>query len=113
MGLSGPKAPIEPPDHPPGDLDGVALSVVGGDELVDEALGVDPAERVIAEAELAGVVGDDDRARPSGPSASMAPHSAASLVAAHRVGRRLRRVGEAERAQVLRPLLVRSQSRAA
>src|SRR5208337_2410952 len=33
---------------------------VGGDELVDEALGVDPTERVVADAELAGVVGDDD-----------------------------------------------------
>ena len=74
------QAPIEPPDHPPGDLDGVALLIVGGNKLMDEALGVDPAERVIAEAELAGVVGDDD-GMSDRPSASMAPHSAASLVA--------------------------------
>ena len=52
--------PIEPPDRAPHDPDGVALLVVGGNELMDEALGVDPTERVIAEAELAGVVGDDD-----------------------------------------------------
>jgi len=32
---------IEPPDHSLGDLDGVALLVVGGKELVDEAFGVD------------------------------------------------------------------------
>ncbi len=56
------QAPIEPPDRPLGDRDGVALSVVGGDELVDEALGVDPAQRVVADAELAGVVGNDNRA---------------------------------------------------
>ena len=54
---------IEPPDHPPGDLDGVALSVVGGNELVDEALGVNPAQGVVADAELPGVVGEDDGAR--------------------------------------------------
>ena len=51
---------IEPPDHPLGDLDGVALFVVGGQKLLDEALGVDPAERVIADAELADVVGSAD-----------------------------------------------------
>ncbi|HXZ16412.1 MAG TPA: hypothetical protein VEH77_10645 [Roseiarcus sp.] len=47
---------IEPPDHALRDLDGVALPVVGGNEFVDEAFGVNPAERVIAEAELSGVV---------------------------------------------------------
>src|SRR5208283_3783601 len=51
---------IEPPDHPSGDLDCVALSVVGGNELVDEALGVNPTERVVADVELPGVVGQDD-----------------------------------------------------
>ena len=33
---------IEPPDHPPRDLDGAALPLVGGIKLVDEALGVNP-----------------------------------------------------------------------
>ena len=47
---------IEPPDHPLGDLDGVALPIVGGNELVDEPLGVNPAQGVDADAELAGVV---------------------------------------------------------
>ena len=51
---------IEPPDHAPGDLDRVALLVVGGDELVDEAFGVHPAQSVFADAELAGAVGHDD-----------------------------------------------------
>src|SRR5262252_8412003 len=31
---------IEPPDHPLGDLDSVALLVVGGNQLVHEAFGV-------------------------------------------------------------------------
>ena len=31
---------IEPPDHSLGDLDGVALLVVGGNQLVHEAFGV-------------------------------------------------------------------------
>src|SRR5271166_4688014 len=48
---------IEPPDHPSRDLDSVALSVVGGDELVDEPLGVHPAQRMLADTELPGVVG--------------------------------------------------------
>jgi len=61
------QATIEPPDHPLGDLDGVALLVVDGDELVDEPFGVNPAQRVFADADPrvepgeAGVVGDDDR----------------------------------------------------
>ena len=37
-----PSGAIEPPDHPLGDLDGVALLVVGGDQLMDEPFGVDP-----------------------------------------------------------------------
>ncbi len=53
---------IEPQDHPPRELDGVALSVVGGNELVDEPLGVHPARRMLADTELPGLVGDDDGA---------------------------------------------------
>jgi len=52
---------IEPPDHQLGDLDGVALSVVGGNKLVNEPFGVNPAQPVDADAKLAGVVGNDDR----------------------------------------------------
>ena len=52
--------PIEPPDHSPRDVDGVALPVVGGNELVDEALGVNPTQSVVADAELPGVIGEDD-----------------------------------------------------
>ena len=47
-------------------------------ELADEALGVDPTEDVIAEAELAGVAMTGWLSRPS---ASIAPPAAASLVA--------------------------------
>src|SRR6516165_354348 len=57
------QATIEPPDHPLGDLDGVALLVVGGKELVDKAFGVNPAQRMDADAELAGVVGNNDGVR--------------------------------------------------
>ena len=62
VGLERLELAIEPPDHLPGDFDGVALPIVGGNELVDEALGVDPAQSVLAEAELPGVVGKDDGA---------------------------------------------------
>jgi len=55
------QATIEPPDHPLGDLDGVALLVVAKNELVDEPFGVNPAQPVDADAKLAGVVGNDDR----------------------------------------------------
>ena len=44
----------EPPDHAPGDLDRIPLLVVGGDELVDEAFVVHPAQGVFADAQLAG-----------------------------------------------------------
>ena len=54
---------IEPPDHPLGDLDGVALLVVGGDQLMDEPFGVDPAQRVRADAKLARVVGNNHGVR--------------------------------------------------
>src|SRR5271157_2170218 len=65
------QAPIEPPDHPLGDLDGVALSVVGGDDLVNEALSVDPAQRVVADAET----GRRRRKRRPRPRAGLRPRS--------------------------------------
>jgi hypothetical protein len=76
------QAPIEPPDRRLGDCDGVALLVVGGDELMDRRL----AWTQLADAELAGVsevFGLDPgmTACPSRPSASIALHSAASLAA--------------------------------
>src|ERR1019366_1570733 len=43
---------IEPPDHPLGDLNGVALLVVGGNQLMDEAFGMNPAQCVRADAKL-------------------------------------------------------------
>ena len=88
---------IEPPDHPPRDLDGLALLVVGGDQLVDEPFGVDPALRVHADAELAGAVRNDDEfAEPAlllnrAPQRAFAGH-------AHGVGRD-RQLGQAELAQ--------------
>ena len=70
LGLSGTwgelvffEGAIEPPDHPLGDFDGVALLVVGGDQFMDEPFSVNPAQSVHADAELAGVVGNDDRVR--------------------------------------------------
>ena len=41
---------IEPPDHASCDLDCIALLVVGGDELVDEAFDVRRAQGVFADA---------------------------------------------------------------
>ena len=41
---------------------GLAVLVREGIELVDKALGVDPTRRVVGNVELAGAVGDDDRA---------------------------------------------------
>ena len=64
---------IEPPDHPLGDLDGVALLVVGGNQLVDEAFGVNPAQRMDADAKLAGVIGNDDGVRQQPLMADRAP----------------------------------------
>ena len=79
------QATIEPPDHPLGDLDGVALVIVGGNELVNKPLGVNPAQRVHADAELAGVVGDDHRPGEQALDDWTAPHSAASLASKHGV----------------------------
>ena len=67
------QATIEPPDHPLGDLDGVALLVVGGKELVDKAFGMNPAQRMDADAELAGVVGNNDGVRQQPLMADRAP----------------------------------------
>src|ERR1700733_1183862 len=52
---------IEPPDHSPRALDALVLNLVGGDQLVDEPFGVDPALRVHADAELAGAVRNNDK----------------------------------------------------
>ena len=47
-------------------------------ELVDEALGVNPAQAVLADTELPGVVADDNRVLQQPPMAT-APHSAPSV----------------------------------
>jgi len=44
------QAPIEPPDHPLGDLDGVALFVVGGQETLGVLTGASSAVSVIGHA---------------------------------------------------------------
>ncbi len=90
------QAPIEPSDHRLGDCDGVALLVVGGEELMDETLGVDRAERVIAEAELAGLVGDDDGLTEQALGLDR-PHERRFARRPHRIGRHPE-IGEAERA---------------
>jgi len=51
---------VEPPHPCPNPLDGLALPVVEADQLVDEPLGVDPAQRVSADVELTGVITDDN-----------------------------------------------------
>ena len=52
---------IEPPDQPADMLLGGALLVGERLQLVHQALGVDPAQRVLADVELPGVVADHDR----------------------------------------------------
>ena len=51
---------VEPPHPRPDPRARLPLAVVEADQLVDEPLGVDPAQRVRADVELAGVVADDD-----------------------------------------------------
>ena len=85
------------------------LLVVGGDELVDEALGVNPTQRMIADAELAGVVGDDDGV-PEQAFGFDCPPQRRFAGEAHRIGRDPQ-VGKAERAQVDPSILMRAKSR--
>ena len=51
---------IEPPDQAADAALGCAVLVGEGVELVNEALGMDPAQAVLADIELAGIVADDD-----------------------------------------------------
>src|ERR1700694_4878550 len=51
---------IEPPDQPPDAVLSSALLIGEGVELVNQALGMDPAQAVLADIELTGVVADDD-----------------------------------------------------
>src|SRR5882757_568849 len=51
---------VEPPDQITGAALGVALLVGKGVELVNQALGMDPAQAVLTDVELTGVVADDD-----------------------------------------------------
>jgi hypothetical protein len=56
---------LAPMGSSPGSSLGVAdaaLPIVGGNELVDETLGVNPAQSVVADTELSGAVGEDDGA---------------------------------------------------
>jgi hypothetical protein len=66
---------------------------------MDEALGVDPTERVIAEAELASVVGDDDGLAEQALGHDRPPQRRFAG-RPYRIGRHCE-IGEAERAQVL------------
>ena len=50
---------IEPPDHPLGDLNGVALLVIGWNQLMDETFGMNSAQCVRADAKLTSVVGNN------------------------------------------------------
>src|SRR3954462_8667432 len=51
---------VKPPDQPPHVLLGGSLWVGEGLQLVHQALGMDPAQRVLPDVELPGVVADDD-----------------------------------------------------
>ena len=54
---------IEPPDETANRLLGAAMLVGEGVELVNEALGMDSAARMLADLELSGIVADDDGVR--------------------------------------------------
>src|SRR5258708_24218656 len=51
---------IEPPDQSTGLALGDALLIREGVELVNEALGMDPAQAVLTDIELSGVIADND-----------------------------------------------------
>src|SRR5271165_2923811 len=99
---------IEPPDHPSRDLDSVALSVVGGEEVVDEPLGGHPAQRMLADTELPGAVGDDDGPADETLLFDRPPHRRFAG-RAHRIGRDLQ-LGDAERPEMADPLVVGRKS---
>src|SRR5271157_5931115 len=76
--LVGFQVGIEPPDQSTDTLLGAALLVGERLQLVHQAFGVDPAQAVLADVELPGVVADDDRIG-TGNHAFTAPHSAPSV----------------------------------
>ena len=61
IALVGFEIGVEPPDQLTDEVDGPSLRIVEADELVDQALSMNSAQAVLADAELAGAVGDDDR----------------------------------------------------
>jgi hypothetical protein len=67
---------VEPPGQLAHQLDRQPLVVVAGDQLVHQPLGLDPAERVPTDSELAGVVGDDGRVLEQAVTSDAAPERA-------------------------------------
>jgi hypothetical protein len=63
IALPGLQVGIQLPNRGPRQFDCPTLLVVCRHQLVHQPLGVDPAECVLAEAKLAGIIGDDDRVR--------------------------------------------------
>jgi len=54
------QVPVEPPDQVPDQNDGGTLLVGHGDQGVDQALGMDPAQTVAEDIELPRTIADDD-----------------------------------------------------
>src|SRR5215210_6493671 len=67
---------VEPPDQLPCRLNGLSLSPRRWDQLMNQALGVNPAQGVGAQPELAGVVGHDHGAAQQPMMADRAPQRA-------------------------------------
>jgi hypothetical protein len=65
---------IEPPDQLAHDVEGLTLIRGHGYQFVDEPLGVDPAQRMLANAELAGIIGYDDGIGEKAVVADRPPH---------------------------------------
>ena len=77
---------VEPPDQVADARLGGPLLVGEGVELMDEALGMDPAQGVLADIELAGIVADDHRLGQQAMRLDGSPERALGGEA-HRVGR--------------------------
>src|SRR5712691_8521792 len=76
VGLVGLEVAIEPPDEAAHALLRGALEVGEGVELVDEALGMHPAQAMLPDVELSGVVADNRRAGQKTVRRNAAPESA-------------------------------------
>ena len=92
---------VEPPDQLPHEIDGTALRRGDRQELVDQPLGMDPAQGVRTDAELSGIIRHDHCVAEQAMLADGAPHRPLGGDL-HRIGRYLER-RDAESLEMRRP----------